>query len=62
LTLDGMTGASQDRMRGTYQTQAHSMMYSVNKFSIIMLGASECSVLIHDMLRNTHYVIFGIRN
>jgi len=38
LTLDGMTGASQDRMRGSYRTQAHNMMFNVNKFSILLLG------------------------
>jgi len=38
LTLDGMTGASQDRMRGSYKTQAHAMMYNVNKYSILILG------------------------
>lgn len=35
LTLDGLTGASQDRMRGEHKTQANSMMYSVNVWSIL---------------------------
>lgn len=36
-----MTGASQDRMRGSYKTQAHSMMFNVNKYSILLLGISK---------------------
>lgn len=38
LTLDGLTGASQDRMRGEYKTGATSMMFSVNAWSILWLA------------------------
>lgn len=38
LALDGMTGASQERMRVEHKTQAHAMMYSVNKWSLFLLG------------------------
>ncbi|XP_057294160.1 solute carrier family 35 member B1-like [Hydractinia symbiolongicarpus] len=40
LALDGMTGASQERMRVEYKTQAHAMMYSVNKWSLFLLGTA----------------------
>ncbi|KAK7482079.1 hypothetical protein BaRGS_00026663 [Batillaria attramentaria] len=38
LTLDGLTGATQDRMRGEHKTQANSMMYAVNFWSILWLS------------------------
>ncbi|ESO86832.1 hypothetical protein LOTGIDRAFT_128290 [Lottia gigantea] len=37
LTLDGLTGASQDKMRSEYSTQGYSMMFFVNLFSILWL-------------------------
>lgn len=39
LTLDGLTGASQDKMRNEFSTGAHSMMLAVNKWSMLYLGA-----------------------
>ncbi|XP_067686950.1 solute carrier family 35 member B1-like [Haliotis asinina] len=38
LTLDGLTGASQDKMRTEHKTGAYSMMLFVNAFSIIWLA------------------------
>ncbi|GFS23440.1 solute carrier family 35 member B1 [Elysia marginata] len=38
LTLDGLTGASQDRMRSFHKTGANSMMLFVNLFSVLWLG------------------------
>lgn len=38
LTLDGLTGASQDKMRGDFQTGASSMMYAVNIGSVVFLA------------------------
>jgi len=38
LTLDGLTGASQDKMRTDFKTQSHPMMFNVNKWSIVILG------------------------
>ena len=38
LTLDGLTGASQDKMRAEYKTQSHPMMLNVNKWSVVILG------------------------
>jgi len=40
LTLDGLTGASQDKMRAEYSTKAHAMMASVNKWSTLYLGVA----------------------
>lgn len=40
LTLDGLTGASQDKMRVESQTNAHRMMFNVNRWSILYLGAA----------------------
>ncbi|XP_012942758.1 solute carrier family 35 member B1 [Aplysia californica] len=38
LTLDGLTGASQDRMRSQYKTGANNMMFFVNLCSVIYLS------------------------
>lgn len=40
LTLDGLTGASQDKMRAEFSTKAYSMMLSVNKWSSLYLGVA----------------------
>ena len=40
LTLDGMTGASQEKMRAEFSTKAHAMMFAVNKWSAVYLGAA----------------------
>jgi len=40
LTLDGLTGASQDKMRSEYQTKAHQMMLAINLWSMLYLGVS----------------------
>lgn len=42
LTLDGLTGASQDRMRAEHKTKAHRMMLAVNFWSMLYLGAGIC--------------------
>lgn len=38
LTLDGLTGVSQDHMRARYQTGANHMMLNVNLWSTLVLG------------------------
>ncbi|KAL8599769.1 hypothetical protein ACOMHN_040479 [Nucella lapillus] len=38
LTLDGLTGATQDRMRGEHKTAATSMMFAVNAYSVLWLA------------------------
>ncbi|XP_076437096.1 solute carrier family 35 member B1-like [Babylonia areolata] len=38
LMLDGLTGATQDRMRGEHKTGATSMMFSVNAWSVLWLA------------------------
>ncbi|GFQ84185.1 solute carrier family 35 member B1 [Trichonephila clavata] len=38
LTLDGITGAIQDRMRAEYQSKSGHMMYSTNLYSTFILG------------------------
>ncbi|NXC23738.1 S35B1 protein, partial [Campylorhamphus procurvoides] len=39
LTLDGLTGVSQDHMRNHYQTGSNHMMLNVNLWSTLFLGA-----------------------
>ncbi|XP_069900578.1 solute carrier family 35 member B1 isoform X2 [Globicephala melas] len=39
LTLDGLTGVSQDHMRAHYQTGSNHMMLNVNLWSTLLLGA-----------------------
>ncbi|KAM9597782.1 solute carrier family 35 member B1 isoform 2-T2 [Trichechus inunguis] len=39
LTLDGLTGVSQDHMRAHYQTSSNHMMLNVNLWSTLLLGA-----------------------
>uniref|UniRef100_A0A8D0E8N4 Solute carrier family 35 member B1 n=1 Tax=Salvator merianae TaxID=96440 RepID=A0A8D0E8N4_SALMN len=39
LTLDGLTGVSQDHMRAHYQTGSNHMMLNVNVWSTLFLGA-----------------------
>lgn len=41
LTLDGLTGVSQDHMRAHYQTGSNHMMLNVNLWSTLFLGAGE---------------------
>ncbi|XP_076456133.1 solute carrier family 35 member B1-like [Babylonia areolata] len=38
LTLDGLTGASQDKMRAEHRTGATSMMFNVNIWSVLWLA------------------------
>ncbi|XP_015911021.1 solute carrier family 35 member B1 isoform X2 [Parasteatoda tepidariorum] len=38
LILDGFTGAIQDRMRAEYQPKSCHMMYSMNMWSVLILG------------------------
>ena len=45
LTLDGLTGASQDKMRSEHRTGASSMMFSVNFWSILWLALGEFFLL-----------------
>ncbi|CAJ0941095.1 unnamed protein product [Ranitomeya imitator] len=42
LTLDGLTGVSQDHMRAHYQTGSNPMMFHINLWSSLFLGAG-CS-------------------
>ncbi|XP_071941248.1 solute carrier family 35 member B1-like [Antedon mediterranea] len=37
LTLDGLTGAAQDKMRGEYKTSPYHMMFNINKWSVLFL-------------------------
>jgi hypothetical protein len=37
LTLDGVTGAMQDRMNTHHKTKTHSMMYNINIWSCLWL-------------------------
>lgn len=39
LTLDGLTGVSQDHMRAHYQTGSNHMMLNINLWSTFLLGA-----------------------
>uniref|UniRef100_A0A1B6E4G3 Sugar phosphate transporter domain-containing protein n=1 Tax=Clastoptera arizonana TaxID=38151 RepID=A0A1B6E4G3_9HEMI len=39
LTMDGVTGAVQERMRADFKTKSLHMMSSVNKWSVLCLGA-----------------------
>ena len=39
LTLDGLTGVSQDHMQPHYQTGSNHMMLSINLWSTVLLGA-----------------------
>ncbi|CAH2302613.1 solute carrier family 35 member B1 [Pelobates cultripes] len=39
LTLDGLTGVSQDHMRANFQTGSYQMMLHVNLWSSLILGA-----------------------
>ncbi|XP_072020094.1 solute carrier family 35 member B1-like [Amphiura filiformis] len=38
LTLDGLTGAVQEKMRSESRTQPHHMMFNINLWSILYLG------------------------
>nr|KAF6296947.1 solute carrier family 35 member B1 [Myotis myotis] len=40
LTLDGLTGVSQDHMRAHYQTGSNHMMLNINLWSTLLLGAA----------------------
>lgn len=40
LSMDGLTGAIQERMRSAYKPSAQHMMLNMNFFSTIMLGAA----------------------
>ncbi|CAG0881658.1 unnamed protein product, partial [Darwinula stevensoni] len=42
LTMDGCTGAVQERMRGEYKTKSMHMMYSMNLYGIGYLSISNC--------------------
>lgn len=41
LTLDGLTGVSQDHMRGRFQTSPYHMMLNINLWSTLWLGMGE---------------------
>uniref|UniRef100_S4RKV0 Solute carrier family 35 member B1 n=1 Tax=Petromyzon marinus TaxID=7757 RepID=S4RKV0_PETMA len=38
LTLDGLTGVTQDKMKSRHQTGSHHMMFNVNLWSSLLLG------------------------
>ncbi|XP_028932001.1 solute carrier family 35 member B1 isoform X2 [Ornithorhynchus anatinus] len=40
LTLDGLTGVSQDHMRAHYQTGSNQMMLNINLWSTLVLGGA----------------------
>jgi len=42
LTLDGITGGVQDRMRSSHVTQTHRMMFYMNMWSALYLAVGEC--------------------
>lgn len=46
MTLDGLTGVSQDHMRAYYQTGSNHMMLNVNLWSTLVLGAGKNIILI----------------
>jgi len=44
LSLDGMTGGIQDKLRSEHETQTHRMMFSMNLWSILYLSLGEFTV------------------
>lgn len=46
LTLDGLTGVSQDHMRAHYQTGSNHMMLNINLWSTLLLGAGETTAAV----------------
>ncbi|KAL5010517.1 hypothetical protein ScPMuIL_012822 [Solemya velum] len=69
LTLDGVTGACQDRMRGDYLTGAYSMMFAMNACSVLwsalgLLGTGEVFLFVMFVKRFPkvliNMVLFGI--
>ena len=40
LTFDGLTGVFQDRLKVKHDVKAHHMMYAVNVYSAVYLGAA----------------------
>lgn len=51
LTLDGLTGVSQDHMRGRFQTSANHMMLNINLWSTLVLGLGEPAVVAANLGR-----------
>ena len=41
LTLDGVTGAIQERLRQSYDASAYHMMFAVNVYACFYLGAGR---------------------
>ena len=41
LSLDGMTGGIQDKIRSEFQTQTYSMMLNLNVWSVLYLGVGK---------------------
>lgn len=41
LTLDGLTGATQDRMRSEHKTGPYHMMLNVNLWSVVWLAIGK---------------------
>ncbi|XP_023409370.2 solute carrier family 35 member B1 isoform X1 [Loxodonta africana] len=59
LTLDGLTGVSQDHMRAHYQTGSNHMMLNINLWSTLLLGAElhfhdSCIFWSPDLLHHHH--------
>ena len=50
LTLDGLTGVVQEKMRSECRTQSHHMMCNVNLWSILYLfiSKSNCKLEVLD--------------
>jgi len=42
LTLDGLTGVTQEKMRTNYSTTQHHMMLNINLWACIFLGTGAC--------------------
>lgn len=51
LTLDGLTGVSQDHMRAHYQTGSNHMMLNINLWSTSLLGAGKEAAAVLPMYR-----------
>ena len=43
LSLDGMTGGIQDKIRSNYETHTYSMMLNLNVWSIFYLALGTCN-------------------
>lgn len=56
LTLDGLTGAVQDRMRSEHKTGAYHMMFSINIWSVLWLAIGGCTCFIDIVFTMLKYI------